>query len=60
MMPPVPAVARVVLPELHAPPAVISCKVIVLPEHTMEGPVMLAGVTFTVTGLLTVHPTPSE
>jgi hypothetical protein len=55
-----PTIANAVLLLLQVPPIVASCNVTALPAHNTEGPVILAGVAFTVTGILTVQPRPSE
>jgi hypothetical protein len=41
---------------LHAPPAVASESVILLPWHTAEGPLMAAGSGLTFTGSVVVQP----
>ena len=52
---PVPTVAIALLLLLHEPPGVISINVIVLPIHTLPGPVIGAGTVFTVTVAVLTH-----
>ena len=47
------------LPLVHAPPPVASLRVMVANIHTLEGPLMAAGVGLTVTILVAAQPPPS-
>ena len=49
-------VAALVLLLVHEPPVIASLKIIVLPVHTLAGPVMAGGVGSTVTVVVVLQP----
>jgi hypothetical protein len=57
---PIPTVASAVFPLVHDPPTDTSLKVVVSPAHTLLLPVIPGGSGFTVIGVVTSQPTPSE
>ena len=44
---------------IHKPPGVRSVRFVVLPTHTVKGPVMLAGTAYTVTTVVAIQPVPN-
>ena len=53
-------VAIVVPVLLHVPPMLVSVRLVVDPAHTVAVPSIAAGSGFTVTGVVTLQPAPSE
>jgi len=51
-----PTIATPVLPLLHVPPVVAEANVVVAPVHKPNAPVITAGMIFTVTTWVLVHP----
>ena len=55
-----PTVAVAVVPELHIPPVVRSLSIVVEPAHTKAGPLIAAGLGFTVSTRVVAHPVGKE